>query len=530
MGGCSTDDSRTLPQATSSKGELMGAGRTTLSTVLTLFALLTVVCGLRPAPAAGQSDQAGAAVGDLEWPLPAQDQKYGTIDGDRMWQYVAEQAAIARQYRDNGHPQFWGRIIASSADSVDADWLLSKFNQAGLSDTYIQRFDMQPQWFPQSWQVTISAGGNATTLTSAQPVYLSPGTDESGLNLEAVWVGAGTPADFLGRDVRGKAVFVASADPPGWAPQNAQAQSGYVPGALKLAEQKGAAALFWIYTELPGNAKYEAYPTDTDVPTFALGREDGLAVEKMIAEAGSAPPHVKVRMDVEMVPNLRSAMVWGTLPGRTDETIYVIAHRDGWFESATDNASGVATMIGLAEYFAKLPRSQRRRTLVFVGISGHHNSGPGCCVGTTWMNEHKDSLFSKTALMINSEHTSSRIYHRFQGKIVDTNMYIPAGWYAGGPTRPRLQEIVRNAFDEFGVAAWSEPDSTPPAGDLGRFYEFLPGFVFQTNDFLQFHTDENTPETVSRAGLEAITRADAKIIDGVNELDLSDLQRPEGTP
>ena len=44
------------------------------------------------------------------------------------------------------------------------------------------------------------------------------------------------------------------------------------------------------------------------------------------------------------MPDLKSGTVWGKLPGTTDETIYVEAHRDGWFESATDNASGVATL------------------------------------------------------------------------------------------------------------------------------------------------------------------------------------------
>jgi len=38
-------------------------------------------------------------------------------------------------------------------------------------------------------------------------------------------------------------------------------------------------------------------------------------------------PRVKVSLDVKMVPNLKTALVWGTLPGATDETIYVIAHK-----------------------------------------------------------------------------------------------------------------------------------------------------------------------------------------------------------
>ncbi|MDE2773667.1 MAG: hypothetical protein OXI46_08175 [Gemmatimonadota bacterium] len=42
-----------------------------------------------------------------------------------------------------------------------------------------------------------------------------------------------------------------------------------------------------------------------------------------------------------------------------------------------------------------------------------------------------------------------------------------------------------------------------------------------------FHTDLEMPETVPWTGLEASTRAYARIIDEVNKLPLSALQRPE---
>ena len=48
-----------------------------------------------------------------------------------------------------------------------------------------------------------------------------------------------------------------------------------------------------------------------------------------------------------------------------------------------------------------------------------------------------------------------------------------------------------------------------------------------TSEFYHyFHTDLETPETVPWTGLEATTRAYARIIDEVNKLKLSDLQRP----
>src|SRR5262249_10084594 len=159
-------------------------------------------------------------------------------------------------------------------------------------------------------------------------------------------------------------------------------------------------------------------------------------------------PRVKIRLDVRMVPGMKTATVWGTLPGLTDETIYVLAHRDGWFEGASDNASGVATMVGLAEYFAKIPRQQRRRTIVFLGSSGHHNSADTTGFSTsksnmsgTWLFDNRETVFSKTALFINCEHTSTLLTYVQVGanRIRRVNTYTGLQWYAGGPSRPKLQ-------------------------------------------------------------------------------------------
>ena len=500
----------------------MGTRVIGISAAAGLVGLLVITGGATQARAAAPGDSF-PIVAEAEWPLPAAERAYGAIDGKHLWQYVVQQAEISRRYRDQGHPQFWGRIIGTSGDAEDARWLADGFSRIGLSNVHIQSLDLAPQWFPESWEVTVTSGGKITTLTSAQPAYRSPGTEATGLDLQAVYVGEGTPADFLGRDVRGKAVFVTGPYRTN-APEVPAAQTAQS-GPLHLAATKGAAALFYIYTKLPGNVKYQAYPTGTNVPTFVLGSDDGLAIEDLIAQApAEQPPHVKIKMGVQMVSNLKTALVWGTLPGETDETVYVIGHRDGWFDAAGDNGSGIASMLGLAEYFAKVAKNHRRRTIVFIGIDGHHNSGIGAAVGDQWLFDQRIELFAKTALMINTEHVSDALTYQFHGTLGLTNMPAPSAWYAGGPSRPRLEKITVQAFADFGVPAWKEPSDKPPAGDLGGFYTFLPGLVYQSNDFIFFHTDANTPETVPWTGLQAITRAYAKIIDDVNKLELKDLQ------
>jgi hypothetical protein len=458
----------------------------------------------------------------IKFPLPAGQEAYADIDGKRMHRYVVEQANIARRYRDQGHSKFWGRIIGTSADVEDVEWMLAKFKSAGLMDVRRQPLDLVPQWFPQSWEVTVVGGGKTIVLDSAQPDYGTVGTPPEGLDLEAVYVGLGSEADFRGRDVAGKAVVVFSML---GAPNE---------GAVRRANEKGAAAIVEV-NMLPGNARYQAYPARTSGPAFAVGHDDGVAARETIgAMPAGHSARVKVKLNVERVPNLTTALIWGALPGATDETIYIMAHRDGWFDASGDNASGVASMLGLAEHYSKVPQAQRKRTMVFVALDGHHNSGEGSAVGNEWITQNRQKLFAKTALAINVEHpatiqTQSRPRYYNANEIVWGNTYMPQQWYAGGPSRPELQKIVLDAFKQFGAPLDLFPNPTPPASDMSSFFRFLPGV--DTSEYHHyFHTDLETPQTVPWTGLEASTRAYAKIIDEVNKLPLSTFQRPEEPP
>jgi hypothetical protein len=459
----------------------------------------------------------------IDFPLPKGEEAYASIDGRKMHQYVVELAQIALRYRDAGHPQFWGRIIGTSSDAETSDWLAKKFRALGLADVRIQSLDLPPQWMPQAWKAEMSVAGKTITLDSAQPAYGANGLPPGGAELGAVYAGLGTEADFMGKDVRGKAVFIY--DMLGL-PEGSTISVPTTRAVLRAAE-KGAAVIFHV-SMLPGNMRFEDYPSDTRAPVFTLGNDDGTAAREMIEAASrGAAPRVRVTLAVEKVSNLKTALVWGTLPGATDETIYIIAHRDGWFEGATDNAGGVASMLGLAEYYAKLPQLKRRRTMVFIGLDGHHNGADGA-VGCRWLDQHRATLFSKTALMINDEHpatiqTQSRPRYRSEDEIVWSNTYVPLQWFAGGTNYPGLRPIAWDAFKEFGVPL--ELNSGRPGGDLSFFSRFVPG-IAGLEDHNYFHTDRDTPEVVPWTGLEAATRAFAKIIDEVNKLPLGALQQP----
>ena len=74
------------------------------------------------------------------------------------------------------HPKFWGRITGTSSDAESAAWLADKFRSVGVTDVRIQPLQLLPQWFPQTWRVTVTSGDETAELVSAQPFYRSAGT------------------------------------------------------------------------------------------------------------------------------------------------------------------------------------------------------------------------------------------------------------------------------------------------------------------------------------------------------------------
>jgi len=437
--------------------------------------------------------------------LAPSEQQYAAIDGEHLKKYVEEICAISRRYRDAGH-QFWGRITGTAADDENAQWMMAKFREIGLIDVHEQMFDLPPQWMPQSWSVVASANGKTLQLDTAQPTYLAVGTPAEGLNLEAVYVGLASDADLaLSRDVKGKAVFFFSND-------LASRHAPIMDNAIKRIGERGAAAIF-IIQGLPGNEKTQFYPVNSPVPTFSLGQKDGLAARDFIAAAGAGEAHVKILLDVKRVPNLKSGTVWGTLPGMTDENDIVVAHRDGWFEGANENAAGMATLLGMAEYFAKMPKEQRRRTILFAGTNGHHDNG---AESGLWFLEHPE-FFAKTAVLFNSEHTGGMDSAPTGANL--SNAPAAYRWYGTGP---KLADIIVKAMDAFGVPSF--PDSSPsPPGEIGRYYHLAPAVEIINSGFV-WHSDKETPETISATGLAAVTRTYAKVIVDTNALDLKDLR------
>ena len=58
----------------------------------------------------------------------------------------------------------------------------------------VQEIPLLPQWMAQDWKVEVVSGGQTVELTSAQPDYETAALPVT--ELDAVWVGRGSEADF----------------------------------------------------------------------------------------------------------------------------------------------------------------------------------------------------------------------------------------------------------------------------------------------------------------------------------------------
>jgi len=431
-------------------------------------------------------------------PLRADDARYGDIQADQLKDWLMEVDAISLADRDRG-TVFWGRNVGTQGHEDVEAWAERYFRQYGLQDVHREEFELGPVWHPTSWSIEFSSGGGTFELESARPPEDMASTPPEGLEYELVWVGQGSDADYLGRDVRGKAVLVQDVPLPGDIRHTIALEGG-----VARAYAKGAAAVGIVF----GISDNFAIWQDTgDGPGFNLGYEDGMRLREMLGNGERVA--VRLHMQSEQLQGRTAASVWGTLPGQTDEEILIVAHLDGYFQAALDNASGLAVMVGLLDHFSRIPQSQRRRTIKFLGSVGHHG-GPG-----TNQLASDPSRLENTVFAINLEHVSVARTKYWGPKLRRMNAVSPMRWWLNGS--PSALGVVMDSFNRFNVGVTGDMDPGA-SGEMGRVARMVPSMQVITSPEIK-HTEQDTPDWVPAVGLEQIARAYARIIDGLNALD-----------
>ena len=441
--------------------------------------------------------------------LPGQE-AYKDVDGPKIKALISEITAISNKSRDAGDIM-WGRITGTPYDRMTTDWMMEQFRKLGLENVHREEFTAAPVWFPTALAASFTVDGKSEKLATIFPIAETKATPAAGITADAIWVGLGTEADFIGRDVKGKAVVVYSVLTPGGRNHSAGDRSGAY-NAINRANEKGAAMVISVMG-LPGNALFEPEGADrTIVPSMTLSQDEGYVLRDLLG-AGKRVT-ISLKLTIEDRENLKSANVFGTLPGASDEQVFVMAHSDSFFQGAMDNASGIAMQMDIARHYAALPRAQRPRTLVFVGTPDHHHGSAG-------LYQIRDKYdWSKVAFIVNCEHPSQTLLYVFGGDLMTSNAISARRWYANGSDA--FKTLVRNSLHDFNVSVYTVPE-TNAGGSLGPLTTKAP--AFHIIDHVIYHTTLDTPELVPAWGLEDATRAFLNIIDSANKMTAAQLRR-----
>ena len=421
-------------------------------------------------------------------------------------------ARAARDRKEIGSGQMWGRIAGFASSDKTVEWALDQFRKAGLTDLRTQPITQDAKsslWLPLSWRVTLLAdsafgeGSKDVVLESALPV--GPSNIAGGtLTAPLVYVGTASPAVLQHIDVRGK-IAVQLIVPQG----HMLFERGTVDSRSEELMKRGAAGVFNL-VRLPGNELSRDF-SDCGNPCFNIGGRDGWFLEAVLERAARAGVQDKLRVKIDLQTQtfrgLKAVNGVGVIAGKSNETIVLNAHVDGWFDGAGDNGDGLAVLIALARHFAR-PENRPQRTLVFVASAGHHTpgiNGPRSFVAAN------PELAKNAVMLINIEHVAQRNFS--PARTTSADGYREAVADSGeapiavGVTNnsPFLQELIDGGPSRFGVNFISER-STFQSGETGGWAGLNVAKVSVMQAPPLYHTTGEVLDVISAPGLERIAR------------------------
>jgi len=458
-------------------------------------------------------------------PRPAAGDPVPEFNGDAIKADVQSLVGIAKAARDSkevGSGQMWGRISGFPSSRKAVEWATQQFRKAGVADVQTQSMtqdDRSSLWLPLSWKVTLiadaafGAGSTDVVLESALPV--GPSSVAGGtLNAPLVYVGAASPAVLQHIDVKGK-IAVQLIVPQG----HMLFERGAVDSRAGDLVKRGAIGVFNL-VRLPGNELSRDF-SDCGNPCVNIGGRDGWFLESVLDRAAQAGVGDKVKVKIDLAAqtfkNLTATNGVAVIAGDSPETIVLNAHVDGWFEGAGDNGDGVAVLVALARHFAKQPKP--RRTIAFVASAGHHTPGIN---GPRSFLAANPELARNAVMLVNIEHVAQRNFS--PARTTSADGYRDAVADSGeapiavGVTNnsPFLQELIDRAPAAFGVNFISER-STFQSGETGGWSALNVAKVSVMQAPPLYHTTGEVLDVISAPGLERITRFLASFVAAVDK-------------
>ena len=435
--------------------------------------------------------------------------EYESINPKRMKDVVIDISNIALESKER--TPYWGRLPGTPEDKKTMDYIENKLTKLGFDiekkDVYITK-----EWRPTEWSLSYNFDNKSHSIKSAFPTGENINHLDSNVNAELVWVGLGSEADFLNKDIKGKAVVIYSFFVPGGRSHSASNRAKLF-NANEIASDKGAALIINIMG-VPGDGQFaggafhgtSGKPTSSfKAPIITISQDEGFLLrDRMLKEK----IFVEFNLKIDVIDNLKTTYMIAKLDGTSDEEIFIGAHTDGYFEGAMDNASGIAVGLEMAEYYSKIKKIDRRRGITFFLYPDHHH-------GEYSVREVEDYYdWDNVAIVLTLEHPSQSQLYWFNEDIVVSNAIGSFRWNVTGSEK--LEKIFKRRLKENGVSIYNNMTDKPKLTDKA------PGF--HIIDHVIYHTTFDIPELVPAEGMKRATKAFIGMIEDVNELSLEELR------
>lgn len=231
------------------------------------------------------------------------------------------------------------RSAGSPAEKETASYIEKTMKEIGLQNVTVDEIELDG-WTFNGANITfknadgekqkIDLGGYQTTIQAENET------------VKVVYLNKGTAADYENVDVNGKLVLIDIDQNNDWWINN-PAYQAHVKGA------KAVLANSAMEVEMDDRIGTQDFCGPADAPALGISQQDTDALKKAIDASPNGEIEVTLNADSMVTENVQSQNVWGEIPGKTDEVIYMMAHMDGYFHSFYDDASGVGLILGSAK-------------------------------------------------------------------------------------------------------------------------------------------------------------------------------------
>jgi hypothetical protein len=309
-------------------------------------------------------------------------------------------------------PKFTG----NKAHTTFVEFLATELKRTGL-EIVRERYTL-PRWDARRWEIAVAPASGAAFKAPVTSYFPYSGqTPAAGVTGELVF--AGRNPTFTLEALQGKVLLIeCPTNARQWSqqykiwglhPADERFPTATHPARGPVADltpfqKAGAVGVILAWTDISdANAADQYTPFSRppqNIPGLYVGRDTGARLRSLAGTGAKAT----VVLEADVFPDTPTETLIATLPGASsDELIIVNTHTDG--PNATEE-NGAIGILALMKYFSRIPKGERKRTIVCPLTTGHF-AGPWVPSIRGIISKYPE-LFKKAVAGVTVEHLGCR--------------------------------------------------------------------------------------------------------------------------